>query len=272
MLTAAFPSDGAAELDVSRSGIEPLGDVMQLPQSLESADDENHIYSIAEHAIRRLLNRILSALYNPESTVRQSVASPDPIHIWQSLTLPRLLSISAELNRQLEQWYSSIPDYLRFPKGTDPLPADRSRVLRSRYYMARHLIHRPFLLQAVSRYREERSPSLSPLLDAGPFSLPVPLVLEKCGTCIESCVTYLQNAVEILDRRSPYLWTFSQGCLGALVILWLADSSTSLTHLVPAIRPLQNLVLEKLGRWAAEDSSFDTEIRIIRQLKFLERP
>ncbi|KAJ8129185.1 hypothetical protein O1611_g4448 [Lasiodiplodia mahajangana] len=171
--------DGIAELDVSRSGIEPLGDSMPLPQSLESSDDRNHIYSIAEHAIRRLLNRILGALYNPESTHRYSILSPDPVRVWQRLGLPKLLSLSAELNRQLEQWYRSIPDYLRFLKGTDHLTSDRSRVLRLRYYMARHLIHRPFLLQTVTRQQEARSPAQSSLPEADPFSLPVPVVMES---------------------------------------------------------------------------------------------
>ncbi|KAI3318343.1 hypothetical protein HD806DRAFT_319034 [Xylariaceae sp. AK1471] len=263
--------DGVAELDVSRSGIEPLVDTMPLPQSLESSDNVNHIYSIAEHAIRRLLNRILSALYNPDSTHRYSILPPDPTHIWQTLSLQKLLSLSAELNRQLEQWYCSIPEYLRFPKGTDILPNDRSRILRTRYYMARHLIYRPFLLQTVSRQREDRSPSQSPLPELDVFSLPVPVVMERCETCIDSCVTYLHNAVNMINKRSLYLWTLSQGCMATLVMLWLAENSVPLRHLVPAVRPIQNAVLDRLRQWAVENSSFDVEVRIVEQLMFSDR-
>ncbi|KAI1127375.1 hypothetical protein F5Y10DRAFT_278170 [Nemania abortiva] len=263
--------DGIAELDAFRSGIEPMGDSMPLPQSLESSDDRNHIYFIAEHAIRRLLNRILGALYNPESTHRYSILSPDPVRVWQRLGLPKLLSLGAELNRQLEQWYRSIPDYLRFPKGTDHLTSDRSRVLRMRYYMARHLIHRPFLLQLVSRQQEARSPAQSSLPEADPFNLPVPVVMERCETCIDSCITYLQNAVDMIDKRSPYLWTFSQNCIASLIILWLAENSAPISHLIPAMRPIQNAVLDRLRQWAAEDSSFDAEVRIVEQLTFSDR-
>ncbi|KAJ3570222.1 hypothetical protein NPX13_g5798 [Xylaria arbuscula] len=263
--------DGVAEIDASRSGIEPLGDTMPLPQSLESCDDRNHIHAIAEHAIRRLLNRILSALYNPDSTHRYSILPPDPIRIWQRMGLPKLLSLSAELNRQLEQWYRSIPEYLRFPKGTDPLLSDRSRVLRIRYYMARQLIYRPFLLQAVSRHQDSRASPLSPLPESDPFNLPVPVALERCETCIDSCVKYLQNVVGMIDKRSPYLWTFAQNCMATLVILWLADNSARLSHLVPAMQPIQHAVLEKLRQWAVEESSFESEVRIIESLIFSDR-
>jgi hypothetical protein len=244
---------------------------MRLPQSLESSDDVNHIYSIAEHAIRRLLNRILSALYNPINIHRYSTIQPDPNHIWQTLSLQKLLSLSAELNRQLEQWYRSIPEYLRFPKGTDHLPNDRSRILRTRYYMARHLIYRPFVLQTVSRQRQVRSPSQSPSPEMDAFSLPVPVVMESCETCIDSCIAYLHNAVNMIDKRSPYLWTFTQGCMGTLIMLWLAENSVPLRHLVPAIRPVQNVVLDILRQWAVENSSFDVEVRIVEQLRFSER-
>ncbi|KAK5625055.1 hypothetical protein RRF57_000771 [Xylaria bambusicola] len=252
-------------------GVEPLGDTMPLPQSLESSDDRNHIYAIAEHAIRRLLNRILSALYNPDSTHRYSLIPPDPVRIWQRMGLLKLVSLSAELNRQLEQWYRSIPEYLRFTKGTDPLPNDRSRVLRIRYYMARHLIHRPFLLQAVARQQDSRSSPLSPLPESDPFNLPVPIALERCEICIDSCVKYLENVIYMIDKRSPYLWTFAQNCMATLVILWLADSSAHLSHLVPAMQAIQNVVLDRLRQWAVENSSFDREVRIIENLIFSDR-
>lgn len=242
---------------------------MPLPQSLES-DDRNHIYSIAEHAIRRLLNRILSALYHPDNTHRYAIPSPDPVLIWQRLGLPKLLSLSAELNRQLEQWYRSIPEYLRFPKGTDPLN-DRSRALRIRYYMARHLIYRPFLLQTIFRHQGNRSPLHSSSLESDPFSLPAPVVMERCETCIDSCVSYLHNAVDMIDKRTPYLWTLSHNCMATLVILWLAENSTPLSHLIPAMRPIQNVVLDKLRQWAVENSSFDTNVRIVEQLLFSDR-
>ncbi|KAI1503880.1 hypothetical protein F5X99DRAFT_79054 [Biscogniauxia marginata] len=262
--------DRVADLDVPRSGIEPLGDKMPLPHSTEPRDNENHIYYIAEHAIRRLLNRIHNALYGTES----SHANPyptvvtDPTVLWQILSLQRLLSLSSELNRQLEEWYHSIPEYLRPSKGTDPLPNDRARVLRLRYYIARQLIHRPFLLLAVSRQQEYQSPSQSPMSSSDPYMAPVPVVLEKCEVAIDSCVAYLYNAVDMIDKRSPYLWMFSQGCLACFIMIWLAENSLSLRHSVPAMRPIQSVVIAKLRHWAIKDSTFEAAIHIIEQLVF----
>lgn len=263
--------DRIAELDVPRSGIEPLGDRMRLPHSTDPSDNENTIYFIAEHAIRRLLNRIHNSLYGPEiaQTSPNPVLPTGPNQAWQSLNTQKLQALSTELNRQLEEWYFSIPDYLRPAKGALPLPNDRARVLRIRYYAARHIIHRPFLLQVVSRQCEgqSQSPASTSILSPDPYS-EAPGILEKCETCIESCVTYLYNAIEMIDKRSPYLWTFSQSCLACLIMLWMADGTPALHHYLPHMQPIQSMLLTKLRKWATKDSTFAAEIQIIERLVF----
>lgn len=257
-------SDRIAELDVPRSGIEPLGDRMRLPHNTDPSDNENIIYFIAEHAIRRLLNRIHNSLYGPELA---ETSFTGPNQAWQSLGLQKLLALSTELNRQLEEWYISIPDYLRPLKGTLPLPNDRARVLRLRYYAARHIIYQPFLLQMVCRQQEAQSPAGSSALSPDPYS-ESPVFLEKCEACIDSCVTYLYNAVDMIDKRSPYLWTISQSCLACLIMLWLADNSPTLHTYVPHMQPIQDMVLTKIRKWAPDDSSLAAEAQIIEQLVF----
>ncbi|KAI1095824.1 hypothetical protein F5B19DRAFT_269275 [Rostrohypoxylon terebratum] len=263
--------DRIAELDVPRSGIEPLGDRMRLLHSTDPSDNENTIYFIAEHAIRRLLNRIHNSLYGPEiaQTSPNPVLPTGPNQAWQSLNTQKLQALSTELNRQLEEWYFSIPDYLRPAKGTLPLPNDRARVLRVRYYAARHIIHRPFLLQVVSRQSEgqSQSPASTSILSPDPYS-ETPGILEKCETCIDSCITYLYNAIEMIDKRSPYLWTFSQSCLACLIMLWMADSTPALHHYLPHMQPIQSMLLTKLRKWATKDSTFAAEIQIIERLVF----
>ncbi|KAI1103105.1 hypothetical protein F4804DRAFT_342714 [Jackrogersella minutella] len=262
--------DRIAELDVPRSGIEPLGDRMRLPHSTDPSDNDNTIYFIAEHAIRRLLNRIHNSLYGPDI----SVTSPNPglptspNQAWQNLNLQKLLPLSSELNRQLEEWYFSIPDYQRPVKGTSQLSNDRARVLRLRYYAARHIIHRPFLLQMIFLQHEGQSPSSTSVLSPDPYS-ESPVVLEKCEACIDSCVTYLYNVVEMIEKRSPYLWTFSQSCMACLVMLWVAENTAALHTYVPQnMQPIQSMVLTNLRKWATKDSTFAAEVHIIEQLVF----
>jgi hypothetical protein len=83
---------------------------------------------------------------------------------------------------------------LRPTLGIVPLCADRAMVLRLRYYAALHIINRPFLL-LMARSTDSNSVDNQ--------------VLSRSRTCIEACRMYLTNVVEMLDRPSPYLWTFS---------------------------------------------------------------
>ncbi|KAI0022643.1 hypothetical protein F4780DRAFT_769580 [Xylariomycetidae sp. FL0641] len=263
-----FECDRVAEFDVARSGIEPLVDVMPLPQRTEANDNENHIYFMAENAIRRLMNRIASNLYSPDSAQYPAFSTDLQMGVGR-VHLQSLLTMSSALNRQLEEWYSSIPEYLRPPKGTDSLLNDRARILRTRYYGARQMLHRPFLqLVAVGR-QEYHSPPQSPPLGPDPYVPPV--VVERCQTCIDSCVNYLYNAVKVIDKRTPYLWGFSQCCMASFVMLWMAENSPALRSYVPAVRPLQHMVLDKLHKWDVTESSFDAMIRIVEGFNFPDR-
>ncbi|KAK9776775.1 hypothetical protein AB5N19_10653 [Seiridium cardinale] len=259
----------AEDLDVLRSGIEPLGDKMPLPHSLDSSDHEETIHLFAEISIRRLLNRVQCSLYNPDTEISPSGAM-DSGGAWQGLSLQKLVTLSSELDRQLEQWYVSIPDGIRPPRGVEIIPTERGRILRIRYYGARHIIHRPFVLYAVAQQHRASSGQISPgssVAHAAEVSLPQ-VVMEKCETCIDSCATYLYNTIEMLDRRSPYLWSYSQSCLACFLVLMLAESCPPLRKFVPPMGPLQDTVVSKLEKWTAEGSSFAAVVAILQRLAF----
>ncbi|RYP45000.1 hypothetical protein DL768_008614 [Monosporascus sp. mg162] len=259
--------DRIAELDVPRSGIEPLGDKMPLPHSTGPSDDDIIICSIAENAIRRLMNRIHCSLYGPPSHNYTSISGPEDLpKIWQDPGLQRLQVLTSELGRQLEEWYNSIPEALRPPKGTTALPNDRLRVLRIRYYAASHIIHRPYVLQTVLRQRD--SSPISPMGSSDLYSEPLPIIAAMCKICIDSCISYLYNAVEMIDRRSPYLWSLSQGCMTCLLLLWMADSCAALRPFIPDMHAIQSRVLARLRKWATKGSSFEAEARIVECLQF----
>lgn len=232
---------------------------MPLPRTLNPSESDDVLYFVAETAIRRLLNRIHSSLYAKEHTDINALAD-DPA-ILNNISLHKLVSLSSELNRQLEEWYNSIPGKFRPPIGTEPVANERGKVLRIRYYAARHIIHRPFVLHVALQSTANSSPgSPQPLL-------PLPRVVQdKCEMCIDSCQTYLYNVVEMLDKRSPYLWTFSQSCLACLLVLLLSKSSPLLARFTPDLLPLTALVLPRLRRWATPGSSFEAEVKILESL------
>lgn len=254
--------DRAAELAVPRSGIEPQADKMPLPRTLNITENNDILYFVAETAIRRLLNRIHSSLYSREHADINALAE-DPAML-NNISLHKLVTLSSELNRQLEEWYHSIPGKIRPLIGTGHVANDRGKVLRIRYYAARHIIHRPFVLYVA--LQQSSTPTGHTTGSPQPL-LPLPRVVrEKCQVCIDSCQTYLYNVVEMLDKRSPYLWTFSQSCMACLLVLLLSKSSPQLASFTPDLTPLTALVLPRLRRWATPGSSFEAEVKILETL------
>ncbi|KAK7998139.1 alcohol oxidase protein [Apiospora arundinis] len=299
-----------AELGLTRSGVEPLGDRMPLPRSMDMnsmSDTNDTIGFVAEIALRRLLNRILSSLYStPEPAIAATnlnmAPTPFPssprrfstdtaVSSWQQqqqqgLSLQKLVALSSELNRQLEQWYDSIPDGLCPPKGVEPIETERGRVLRIRYYEAQHLIHRPFVVQAASIHQrnslhqnETFSPSAfassSAAATTAPPAIDAPLipqvVIDRCEVCIESCVTYLYNVLERLERRSAHLWSLAQNALACVLVLVVAESCPPLRPFVPpapGVRQIRDTLVARLKRWASSGSSLEADVAILESLRF----
>ncbi|KAK8119059.1 uncharacterized protein PG998_003685 [Apiospora kogelbergensis] len=307
-----------AELDITRSGIEPLGDRIPLPRSMdmESMSDANDTVGfVAEIALRRLLNRVLNSLYStqdiatvtsdmyfvhpfsspPRRFSTETASSKWPQQHQQGLSLQKLLALSSELNRQLEQWHDSMPDGLRPPKGVEPIESERGRVLRIRYYEARYIIHRPFVIQAAFSHQQQQqqqqqgflyptepsSPAPAPASASGPAAtatappaMDVPLipqvVIDGCGVCIESCIAYLYNVFERLERRSAHLWSLAQNALACVLVLAVAERCPPLRPFMPptlGVRQIRDTLVARLKRWATSGSSFEADVAILENLR-----
>lgn len=247
-----------------RSGIEPLSDKVPLPRSVEASDHDVLIYFVAETAIRRLINRIHSSLYSPDTLDITVLAESAPGT--NSPYLNNFLVLSSELNRQLEQHYSSIP--LQPPIMEDPVSNDRRRILNFRYHHARHLIHRLFVLYVALQPQQQPSHaslSKSPTSQQGLYPLPR-IILEKCHVCIQSGEALLLAAADVLDKRSPYLWSVFDVSVGCFIVLFLASRSPYLRHLTPDLDALAGVLVPKMRKWATPESSFEAELRIVDML------
>lgn len=261
-------SDRAAELDVHRTGIEPLGDSIRLPRSVEIRESEDLIYFAAEVAMRRLMNRIYGSLYSPENIDLSLLAGHASTPNLPPLN--RLLALTSELDRQLEQYYCTIP--ILPPVAVDPVSTDRRRLLTLRYSYARQVIYRPFVLyvalqqpgQTVSGTRLA-TPSRPPTPQVPSFSTPR-IMIERCQMCIHACEAYIWSAVDILGKRTPYLWSVSQSCLVCFVILFLASLSPQLQRLVPDLDVLASAVTPQMRKWATPGSSFEALLRILNTM------
>lgn len=262
---------------------------MPLPRTFDPDEDEDILYFVAETAVRRLLNRIHSSIYsadNPELSALVDATSMVAAGL-ASFNLNKLLTLGRELNRQLEEWYASIPDRIRPPIGPEPqtqplLANDRGRVLRLHYYAASHIIHRPFVLYAALRYTaggssaassppsRTRTPKTTPQPQASPQPLPQ-VIQDMCEACLSSCRSYVLAAADMLDHRSPYLWTLAQGCLASLLVLRVADDCPALRPFTPDVAPLRALVVPRLRRWAAKESSLEAVAEILEGMTVRDR-
>lgn len=241
---------------------------MPLPRSVEHSDHDDLIYFVAETAIQRLINRVHSSLYSPDN-IDITVLS-ETVPAAANPNLNRLLAISSELNRQLEQYYNSIP--ITPPLMTDPVSNERRRILNLRYHHARHIIYRLFVIYVASyKYLQPSPPipqgsSRSPSTQMFPIS-PIPrTIIEKCHVCIQSCEAFLLDAVDILDKRSPYLWSVSDGALACFTVLFMASQSPYLRHLTPDLSGLADMVIAKLKKWATPGSVFEAQVSIVDRL------
>jgi hypothetical protein len=222
--TLMIESDLLAELDLPHSGIVAFEESMRLPRSFpydaivagsdELPGNDDIWYFLAEIALRRLLNRVSNLLYSQKTS--SSIASLEPI--------------VAELGYQLEQWYSNLPQPLKFPR--DPVPArDRVQtVLRLRYLACRTIIFRPYI-QAV----------------LGDESLASePGVKIACEKGLEACYLQLDNILAHHDGHLPYLWQGALSVTSQTLLLMGATLSNLLRGLLPAEAEKVESVIESV--------------------------
>ena len=188
--------DRLAELELPRSHIQQLTDETSLPNCTNLGLKQSTCY-LAEISIRRLLNRIHNSLYPLKKHVLTlSSTSLSATEEFSAQDVMSMIAVGDELQSQLEMWHASIPEEFR-PNLEAGSPStqyeDREDILRIRYFAARHIIHRPFLLYITAN---------------GASQVP-DTVLKKAAICIESCRVYLYLTSPILQRPSLYTWTFS---------------------------------------------------------------
>lgn len=151
---------------------------------------------LAEISVRRLLNRVHNSLYPSKKHVltlsSTTLMAPDD---YSAQSISSMMSICDELYSQLQTWHSSIPEPYRPSLHADGPGEqdDRQDILRVRYFAARHIIYRPFVLYIISRGTQHTTDAM----------------VDRAALCLDSCRNYLHNASMVLRRPGQYTWTFS---------------------------------------------------------------
>lgn len=214
--------DRIAELELPRSGLQQLTDTVSLPACTDLGIVQSTSF-LAEISVRKLLNRIHNLLY--QSGKSPSAFSSTTLTVRNDLSPVDNLALQSfcdELHSQLELWHSSIPEAARpnlEPESIAITSSDRQAILRIRYFAARHILYRPFLLQVISN----------------PSSLPSGETIDKARICIESCRSYIHSTTPVLAGPSQYTWTFSISYVTSGSKIPLASHLQYIDHWVPLL-------------------------------------
>ncbi|ERS96134.1 hypothetical protein HMPREF1624_07670 [Sporothrix schenckii ATCC 58251] len=247
--------DRLAELELPRSSLQQLTDETALP-SCDSLSPLQSTCYLAEISIRRLLNRIHNCLYPVKQHLfRLSSAALMTTDNFTMEEITAMQTVCDELRRQLDLWHASIPEPYRPLLNTVPEGhTDRQLVLRIRYFAARHIIYRPFVLYIVS------TPPTATLPES---------IREKAALCIDACRSYILNVTHIIQRPSQYTWTFSLSSLAAVVVVTLSSLCPLLKHLVPDIDELQTVAIRNIRSWHM--SSLEAVVSILEDMQRKQR-
>ena len=96
------------------------------------------------------------------------------------------------------------------------------------------------------------------------------VVIDGCGVCIESCIAYLYNVFERLERRSAHLWSLAQNALACVLVLAVAERCPPLRPFMPptlGVRQIRDTLVARLKRWATSGSSFEADVAILENLR-----
>ncbi|KAJ4406943.1 hypothetical protein N0V85_004433 [Neurospora sp. IMI 360204] len=275
-------SDYLAELsNLPLSGIARIESSVPLPgagystHSTAHEEEQSSLYFLACISMRRLLNRVHQLLY-----ARGTGASLDD---------KRFPGIVKELDHQLDEWRSVLPEAFAFEVEW-PQPMAEHKItgvktehggfLRQRYLTCRSVIYRPYLMWMLSSSNAGSSPGTSQSATIGGFSgaqgpmASVPAsstavgmnsttapssmnikladheVLANCKACLDACLLHILNLRGFSQTVLVDTWICSLSMAGAMLVLLAACRIPSLKSLIgPEILQAGSHLRELLVGW-----------------------
>ncbi|KAL2700643.1 hypothetical protein AAEP93_007462 [Penicillium crustosum] len=250
--------DDLAEFHFPPSGIELLVDRLPFPRIAEDSRN-GHLVFLAMCSIRKLLNRVHSALY-AKSDQENFHASPPPQHTSdtpgatpQKNWITSLKTISEELDRQLEDWFASLPNPIR-PTLGNTISANHpyDTYILARYYVTKHIICRPSLVFAADTQGSTVLPEF---------------IFANCKKCVDSCRKFIWAASIIMRQRTHGNWHRMQAMLAAIFTLSTAKTTPALEALVPDFDELVKEAIQCIEPWAGHCEAADTVISMLKTIR-----
>ncbi len=206
-------SDLLTQLDLPTTGIAQFEESIALPTFFQEFQDspgrDELWYFHAAIDLCRLRTRISHEISSKESL------SPDTLE-----------PISHDLDIQLYDWYETLPTSIRFPLTRALPPHPAQTVLRLRYFAARTMIFRPYVLAVL----------------ADESASQIPFIHQNCRKCLESCIRYLEDASIDRSGNVPYPWQSALLLVGQALLVMGATMSPSLLQFLPPLEKLDRIL------------------------------
>ena len=209
-------SDYLAELpSLPRFGIADIESNVPLPGEFacqeNSAENElSSVYFLACISMRRFLNRCHHLLFGQKSISK--------------LGSRRLAEIVSELYQQLEDWKRLLPAVIQFDVNTEPVNSQHGAFLRQRYLTCLALIHRPYVIQAMSDFAAGRASE--------------PNIINGAWQCLQACIMHIINLRPFDQTIMVDVWICSLSMAGTMMILLAASNITSLSEFLGGSKAL----------------------------------
>jgi hypothetical protein len=152
-------------------------DEMTFPGYVQAPTPMNLAF-LADITMRLLLNRAHYSMYSENPWVRPPASS--------------LHTICHELYRQLRVWHDSLPGIIKPDLSSSEDSNQQSYVLRLRYWSAKDILFRPFVVYAISL------PSVQALSQG---------ILDKCELCLSSCRNFIFASERLLSQYTSYAYS-----------------------------------------------------------------
>lgn len=181
-VTSVLVHELEAILKLHPIGLRQFHEMVPLP--LSEAEDDGYLYFFAQASLRKLLTETLDVVgYRVGQIIYAPVVAG--MHAPHSQPAFQILTpLTAELCKQIEEWYEHLPPGVRFPLTIAPLFDLRRAFLRLQYLTLHSVIYWPSILQLLEyganggAHIQDRLPSLHK--DAAHFMEYATKVCECC--------------------------------------------------------------------------------------------
>ncbi|CAO2658431.1 Nn.00g061540.m01.CDS01 [Neocucurbitaria sp. VM-36] len=232
-----------SELDLPHSSLADLEypDMYPSPPNSRAADEiseqqeQSWFYYLTEITLRRISNRVVNTLYASD------------YRCWNEEKLPSMIKAAEQFNEQLQEWYSSVPEPIRFSEDafhTEELPY----MVQLRFISLQLLVYQPFLHYAIHNPNHARQhPAVRPMAERA----------------LSTCLRTIHD--DNLHHRHHGSWLYTRWVITAALTI-IASAASRTVQTPPNWREVVCALIDRLRYWEAEGPGVARAVQLLEDM------